>query len=66
MTDCLSACQWPFGGVQGYWIIDFDEPNCLPSWGKFTDKVGKSNLTNECLTLTQAIRGVSARDQDYG
>jgi len=51
-TDYLLTCQWPFGGVKGYWIVDFDEPDCLPIWGKFTDMVRKSNFTNESLLDT--------------
>ncbi|KIM46331.1 hypothetical protein M413DRAFT_441414 [Hebeloma cylindrosporum] len=30
--------RWPFGGIDGYWVVDFDEPNCLASWGKIRDK----------------------------
>lgn len=29
--------QWPFGIVKGHWNIS--ENDCIPVWGKFTDKV---------------------------
>ena len=25
--------------VFGHWIVDFDEPECISSWGQFDDKV---------------------------
>ena len=25
--------------VVGHWIVDFDEPECISSWGQFDDKV---------------------------
>lgn len=35
-----SYCEskWPFGGVEGHWVIDFNEEDCTPHWGKFVDK----------------------------
>ncbi|KAF8812301.1 hypothetical protein BYT27DRAFT_7335593 [Phlegmacium glaucopus] len=35
-----SYCEnkWPFGGVVGHWVVDFNEEDCTPHWGKFVDK----------------------------
>ncbi|KAF8165483.1 hypothetical protein B0H34DRAFT_241051 [Crassisporium funariophilum] len=35
-----SYCEskWPFGGVVGHWVVDFNEEDCTPHWGKFFDK----------------------------
>jgi hypothetical protein len=34
--------KWPFGGVEGHWLVDFDEEDCTPHWGELVDKVNIS------------------------
>jgi hypothetical protein len=32
------------GGMHGFWLVDFNEPSCLPLWGDFIDKVRYESL----------------------
>ncbi|KAJ3537632.1 hypothetical protein NMY22_g5513 [Coprinellus aureogranulatus] len=48
------------GGVWGYWIIDFEEPACLTSWGSFVDKgcddQGTASMTRRFEALLEHMQ----------
>jgi hypothetical protein len=39
LFDLHSVEQGSCGKVIGHWEVDFNEPECTPSWGQIADKV---------------------------
>ncbi|KII94909.1 hypothetical protein PLICRDRAFT_33739 [Plicaturopsis crispa FD-325 SS-3] len=35
-TWCENRGMW--SGMHGHWLVDFNEPDCIPFWGDFVDK----------------------------
>ena len=49
-------------GIWGYWRVDFDEPQCMTSWGGPWDKVRKAPCMDDPhSSLALFCRDASAR-----